>query len=1093
MIKKKYPVLMQACMCFISILYYNVSIAQTVNDTVDARVYYSKADSLLQEDKHDASIVLFSKALNIYQKAQVWEKIASCYNKISENQWKDEKFEKSLKSAEKALELVANHLNPDNPEKATAYFNIGNYHRKKWQFNLSISYLKKALDLRQKIVKEDDYEIAILYGYLAVVYDQNRKHEKALVYYKKNKDLSIKLFGVNHQKTSDAYKLIGMGYYHKKAYHKSIENLEKAIEIALETYGENHPKTGYIYVRINNVYRALGQFDKALWYLEKSLPIFLKHNDFSVLRVQYWDMAFILRYQGEYDKSLEYMKKSHNLILTYFNEDDEEIAGSFYRMGVSYMYIKEYDKALECLYKALETYTSTFGNKNPNVSKVHDQLGKIYLSQKKYNEALEQFETSFHVTESIFGNIRSSRISLHNNKGDVYNHKGIYDQALIYFQKSLEDIQNIYGPENFHTSNTFYKIGKTYKRLKQYDKAITYFEKALHVNTRNKYRQISKKNANPEQYYSQKQALQILREQSQTFRYRYQQNGNLQDLARSIDTYEHLEILIHHIRQSYQNYNDKVHFAKQVKEIYQGAIESHILMHQETADQKNIEKAFYYSEKSKANTLKELLVDTDAKSSSGIPKDVLEKEKSLKTEQAFYQSQIIKIQSDSISNTTKIKKLDNKLFAVNRKYDSLIQLLENKFPKYHQLKYENKIIAVSDIQHKLPKKTTLVSFFVTDSTTYAFLIDKNNLTVKELTTPSVSKNITKLNEAIITKHTTHYKTIAHTLYQELIHPINEQLRGNSLIIIPDGSLWHLNFETLLTKKDTSDNPSQLSYLLRDYAISYANSATLLYNPIQQKKQENQQQGCLAFSFTDDAQTASADNMSLATLRGTEKDLPGTRKEIRAISNIIDGHYFFGKEANEANFKKNASQYKILHLALHGKVDNKNPENSKLYFTKSKDSTEDNLLYSHELFALDIPAELAVLSACETGTGKIAKGEGIMSLGNAFQYAGTKSLLLSHWEVHDDTAPELMQYFYKNLRNGMNKSKALQQAKLQYITTTDFYRTAPFFWGGFYLVGDSAPINLGTHSYWYWVLSSLGGVLLIGLILFWRKRRKKRRK
>ncbi|MBQ0740050.1 CHAT domain-containing protein, partial [Aquimarina celericrescens] len=124
-----------------------------------------------------------------------------------------------------------------------------------------------------------------------------------------------------------------------------------------------------------------------------------------------------------------------------------------------------------------------------------------------------------------------------------------------------------------------------------------------------------------------------------------------------------------------------------------------------------------------------------------------------------------------------------------------------------------------------------------------------------------------------------------------------------------------------------------------------------------------------------------------------------------------------------NFKKKANAYSILHLALHGEVDNERPENSKLYFTKSTDTMEDNMLYSHELFALDIPAELTVLSACNTGAGKIARGEGIMSLGTAFQYAGTKSLVLTSWEVSDQTTPEIMQYFYTNLKSGMNKAKA----------------------------------------------------------------------
>uniref|UniRef100_UPI0011AF7301 CHAT domain-containing protein n=1 Tax=Aquimarina sp. I32.4 TaxID=2053903 RepID=UPI0011AF7301 len=221
----------------------------------------------------------------------------------------------------------------------------------------------------------------------------------------------------------------------------------------------------------------------------------------------------------------------------------------------------------------------------------------------------------------------------------------------------------------------------------------------------------------------------------------------------------------------------------------------------------------------------------------------------------------------------------------------------------------------------------------------------------------------------------------------------------------------------------------------------------------------------------------------ATLRARGDDLPGTRREIRAISEIIDGQYYYGSQAIEANFKKNAGQYNILHLALHGEVDNEHPENSRLYFTKDKDTIEDNYLYGHELFAINIPAELTVLSACNTGAGKIAKGEGIMSLGTAFQYAGTKSLLLTSWEVSDQTTPELMQYFYKNLKSGMSKGKALQQAKLQYLATANINRTAPFYWAGFYLVGDTAPIPFTNNTTLYWILGIVG-LIILSAGLFW---------
>ena len=293
---------------------------------------------------------------------------------------------------------------------------------------------------------------------------------------------------------------------------------------------------------------------------------------------------------------------------------------------------------------------------------------------------------------------------------------------------------------------------------------------------------------------------------------------------------------------------------------------------------------------------------------------------------------------------------------------------------------------------------------------------------------------------------------------------------------------------MLTEQSGTNNPKAFPYLLNQYAISYANSANLLFNTFETKQVEKTSE-CLAFSFSDTTHTSSGKNMSLATLRNTGDDLPGTREEIKAIADIIDGQYYYGSEAIEQNFKKDASHYNILHLALHGEVDHKRPENSKLYFTKSKDTLEDNVLYSHELFALDIPSELTVLSACNTGSGKIAQGEGIMSLGTAFQYAGSKSLLLTSWKVSDQTTPELMKLFYTNLKKGMNKSKALQQAKLEFLNTADLQRMAPFYWGGFYLVGDTTPITFKSDLIW---LQIIGSILLITVFIFFLIRYKKKR-
>lgn len=132
------------------------------------------------------------------------------------------------------------------------------------------------------------------------------------------------------------------------------------------------------------------------------------------------------------------------------------------------------------------------------------------------------------------------------------------------------------------------------------------------------------------------------------------------------------------------------------------------------------------------------------------------------------------------------------------------------------------------------------------------------------------------------------------------------------------------------------------------------------------------------------------------------------------------------------FKLSSRDYRVLHLAMHAIVDDTNPMHSKLVFTQKQDSVEDNFLHAYEIYNMNIPAQMTVLSACETGYGKLAKGEGIMSLGRAFAYAGCPSVVMSHWAVNDASTAKLMEYFYKYLSYGEAKDRALQLAKLEFF-------------------------------------------------------------
>ncbi|WP_025742449.1 CHAT domain-containing protein [Aquimarina pacifica] len=1062
--------------------------AQTKNDTLIAWQHYKKADSLLEVKNHNESILLFKKALPIYETAKAWGRVASCYNKISETKGRMRELEELFLNAKNALNISHLHLSKDHVEEANAFDNIGRYYQEKGEYNKVLSFYQKALIIRKKRFPPVHLEIVKSYQSIGLFYYYTEKFRDAIKYYDKSLAIYQEIFDSNHVKVGDINNNLGVMYKCLQKFDKALKYYEKHLSITIKNRGEDHLYAGYGYLNIGNIYIELNQPNLALKYCKKALFIFKKEENYFLLSSAYNNIGNIYANNNELNKSLEYFKKSLELWKKIYGKDHPTVAGVYGNIGTTYSKLDK-EKSLIYLTKALHIYIKAFGKNHSEVSNIYNNMGNLYADKKEYDLALNYYHKSLGIEHLILDKNHSDIANSHKNIGVIYEKKEAYTKAIQSYQKSLAVLKEKSKQHFKLVSISYNNIGRIYSKQKKYTEALSYFDKSIQVNTKNISKTTHKKKFDPNHYSDLHQLFTTLIEKSRTLQKYYEKDKNIQYLEQSIALYNNLDQLMNFFKRSYQNYSDKVTLAEQAKEMYADAITAQLLLFESNNDQRTFEKALYYSEKSKSNILKDLLLDNNAKKFAGLSHEITVLESTLKSKRAFYQSRILAEKSRDSIDVTSIQEYESKLFGVVRRQDSLTQILEEEHPKYYKIRHQNKVVTVSEIQKKLDKKTTLLEFFTSDSTTYAFIISKNNFAIKKIQATELEKNIRTIHEAITSKDNNTYASLAYKLYNEIMAPIEKQLVGNEIIIIPDGVLWHLNFELLLTEQNTQLNvkTKELPYLLRDYAISYANSATLLFSPFKQKLQTEKQDGCLAFSFSDSANVVTSKNISLATLRNTGDDLPGTRKEIKAIADIMDGQYYFGTDADEATFKKNANRYKILHLALHGEVDNKHPENSKLFFTKSKDTIEDNLLYGHELFALDIPTELTVLSACNTGAGKIAKGEGIMSLGNAFQYAGTKSLLLSSWEISDRTTPALMKYFYTNLKKGMRKSKALQRAKLQYLANADFHTATPFYWGSFYLVGDPTPIDFGINILWYWIF---GAIVLLTIVFLGYKRFKR---
>jgi len=326
-----------------------------------------------------------------------------------------------------------------------------------------------------------------------------------------------------------------------------------------------------------------------------------------------------------------------------------------------------------------------------------------------------------------------------------------------------------------------------------------------------------------------------------------------------------------------------------------------------------------------------------------------------------------------------------------------------------------------------------------------------------------------------------YQRIAYKLYTILIQPVDNYLEGKKVIIIPDEELSYLSFEALIQKIIPSDTIEfrHLPYLLKKCPVSYAASSTI-FSLIKKGSMPVLNKGVLALAPGSNILTRSflANNKALAQHFNTGQELPGATWEAETILKMMNGKKLIGEEATESEFKKWASSYDILHFATHTMIDDENPLSSMLSFYPYSGSGEDGVLHTYEIYNLELKGELAVLSACSTGNGKLQKGEGVISLARAFTYAGIPSVVMTLWDVEDISTGNIIPSFYNLLGKGYDKDEALRLAKLNYLEKTKpEIETHPAFWSGFVLYGNTQGFRQKIDVRYLILLFLLGGLII----------------
>ncbi len=456
-----------------------------------------------------------------------------------------------------------------------------------------------------------------------------------------------------------------------------------------------------------------------------------------------------------------------------------------------------------------------------------------------------------------------------------------------------------------------------------------------------------------------------------------------------------------------------------------------------------IEAAFLLAENTKSAVLRQSLLNSKNQS----------REEKLIVEQMQNWTAVILKEQQKL-DAADISKINEAI----KKQNELMLLLKSK--ETQQLKSSQEF-DIAELYSKLEKdNAVMMEYFAGKDNLYAFTLENKSIQLR-----CISENFKEDSVVLgflsffkesnsIVENPEKFNHHANVTYHFLKLPKSKS--NKNLIIIPDGILSLLPFEALITARSATTNFSKMHFLLNDYVIGYSNSADFYLNAIPFQRKKETVLGIFP------------------VFEKTNLELTFSKNEQQKIQSYFDGMYFENEKATFDNFKKNALNYSVIHLSTHA-------SSGDLVTSASIKFYDKEVLYS-ELYHLDMNPDLVVLSACETGIGKLYKSEGAMSIARGFQFAGAQNLLFSLWKVNDYTTSVLMDKFYSKVKKGSSYFESINQAKRDYLADESIpnAKKSPYYWSSFVYYGT---LNKKESSdYWVWISIVVG---LIGLVLLWK--------
>ena len=878
----------------------------------------------------------------------------------------------------------------------------------------------------------------------------------------------------------------------------AIEKYQSALPL-LVAAGDNY-RRALTYLSIGAAYFALNEFRTARRYFEETLTLAINLKDRRLeANVETW-MGGTLEILGDVTKALEHQQQALKLA----RENGPRIAegNALSNIGKIYNDLADWQRALEYYQQALPVFQSL--NLVQNQAITLNNIGIAYGQSGEEQKALDYLQQALPLLRSV-GNKNSEAYTLL-NLGRFYRRMGQYDKALDY-DSQAQAIQRETG-NRAQSGETLDEIGVTYAADGQYEKALDYHRQSLELqratgnirrealvltNLGNAYNALKQPEKAAEQFTSALAIFHFIDDLAsggmalEGLARAEQKRGNLEDARKYI---EQSLAQRETVRSRSGSLELRASYRATIERAYEFYIDLLMQQHAKNPAQGLDAEALKASERGRARSLLEQLSEARIDIREGVDPALIQREADVARVLNAKAQREMQLKARR-GNNEEIATLRRELGSLEDEYQQVQAAIRKSSPQYSALT-QPQPLDLTGIQQQLDADTVLLQYALGEERSYVWAVTQNGLqayvlpkraevetVAREVYDSLVARSVVKSLETPAQRRTriaqadVNFQKAAERLGSLILTPANAQLTHKRLVVIADGALQYVPFAALTISTgpyrplvfdhELVSLPSASAFAvqrqnLKDRPVA-PKSVAVVADPVFSTNDVRLKGGTGAIAVSEPAATRIIEH-----LQGTAKGqlsiprLPFTRWEADQILAVAPA----GASFKAVDFKASRaiatggelSKYRYVHFATHGYLDTSRSNLSAIVLSlfDEQGKPQDGFLRAHDIYNLKLPAELVVLSACETGLGKDVTGEGLEGLTRGFMYAGARRVIVSLWNVNDKATAALMQHLYAGmLRSGKTPAAALRAAQIEMLRTRQWQ--SPYFWAPFVMQGE----------------------------------------